>query len=385
MASRTLKVVAALLFLAAALGCASGPRYFRLPIDFDKMQRVAVLPVENLTREPAAGDKVRHRVIAELLARGKVQVAEPGAVDRTMRQLQVADRFQPSPEEIKQLGTNLEVQGIITGAVSEFAMTRAGGNLEAPEVAVQLFLIDVASGSVVWAATQDESGLSFWVRHFGAEPLRISEQASRTVRQTVGTLFAKPTRQPFPQDARFEQERKRREQVAEARGARDKRLAAVDEMIATGLSQQIGQKVADVKRTDNAVRVLCAMDVFFDYGQAALSTEGQLVAERLAAVIKERAANQTVEVTIYPDEAELSDEVRSRYGSVWDLSAARAASLLQRFQRQGLDPAHLKAAYFGGKRAGGGANERVEITIMFPLAEERQPPEVVDLTGGAKQ
>jgi flagellar motor protein MotB len=380
---KTLKVAAALLLvILCGLGCGGGPRYFRLPLDLGRIQRVAVLPIENLTREPAAGEKLRHIIMAELLARGSLQVAEPGAVDRTLRQLRAANRFQPSPEEVQQLGEALDVQAVISGAVSEFTLTRAGGNIEAPEVAVQLFMTDVATGSVVWAATESESGLSFWVRHFGAEPLRISEQASRTVRSVVGTLFAAPTREPFPQDERFEQERKRRQALAEAMGAREKRMAAVEEMLSASLGQQVGQRVAEVRRSENAVRLLCSLDVFFDYGQVELSAEGQLVAERVAGIIRERAANQTVEVIIYPEEGELSEEVQRRYGSAWEMSAARAASLLTRLERHGLDPSRLKASYFGAKKSGLAPAERVEITVMFPLAEERQPPEAVDLSGG---
>jgi flagellar motor protein MotB len=344
---------------------------------------VAVLPIQNLTREPAAGDKVRHMIVAELLAQGRLQLVEPGAVDRTMRQVRVASRYQLSSEEVQELGEALGVQGLIAGAVSEYGLTRAGGNQEAPEVAVELVLIDVASGAVVWAASEAESGLNFWVRHFGAEPLRVSEQATRTVRSMVATLFARPTREPFPEDTRYEQERLRRQQLAAARGAREKRLAVVEEMLATSLGQQVRQRVAQIKRSEDAVRVLCAMDVFFDYGQVELSSEGQLVAERLAQVIKERAAGQAVEVAVFPEESEISEEIQTRYGSLWELSAARAAALLQRLERHGLDPTRLKASYSGARQAGPGGAEQIEIRIAFPLAEERQqPPEAVDLSGG---
>jgi hypothetical protein len=364
------------LVLAAVLclwGC-GGPRYFRLPIDLNQMRRVAVLPIENLTNEPTAGDKVRRMVMAQLLAQGRFDVIEPGAVDRAIRQARVANRYQPGPDEAKAIGESLGAQGLISGAVSEFSMTRAGGTLEAPEVALELFLQDVGTGRTVWSASEARSGLSFWVRHFGAEPLRVSEQARQTVGAMLATLLFKPTRQAFPVDPRFEQERLKRKQIEEARGSREKRFQLLEEGFRTSLGRQIRQKVAGVSRTADGVHLYCASDVFFDFGQVKLSTEGAEVASVVARVIQERTGSQQVEIAVFPAAAEASEEVQSRYNTLWELSAVRGAALVARFQKDGWDPARLKTSYTGGKRGGPWA-EGVEITVHFPAAEGPERPE----------
>jgi flagellar motor protein MotB len=340
------------------------------------MRRVAVMHLANLTREPGAGEKVRRVVIAELLATDRFEVVEPGAVDKAAQDLGLVFNEPLTARQAYLLGQKLDVQGIFVGSVNEYGTTKAGGTQEAPEVSLSLLLMDPATGQLLWSADEARGGLTFWVRHFGAEPARVSEQARSTVRAALATLFAGPTRKPFDVDEAKVREQRTKMAVLEAQESRNKRVQAMAEMLSGGLHEQVAQKVLEVRREEPGLKLVAAMDVFFNYGQVVLSDEGKTVLAKVASVLRERGSSARLSLAVYPEKGEIAEEVQTRYSTLWELAAARAGAILAALEKEGLNPANMAASYHGATPPGGEEmSERVEMAIAVgqPSGETEEP------------
>lgn len=111
-------------------------------------------------------------------------------------------------------------------------------------------------------------------------------------------------------------------------------------------------------------------EILFGTGQADLSREGLSVLRRMAKVLSDAGYDITVEG--HTD----SVPVRSnaRYPSNWELSSARAGSVVRYLQANGIDKEHLKAVGYADARPiadngspdGRARNRRVELVVEKP-------------------
>ncbi len=180
-------LLAGTLWLASCGGTAPAT-YVHSSYDFSRVKKVAVLPLENLTSDQSAGEKVRKIVITELLATGIVDVIEPGQVNRAMAQLNLQNPTMMSPEDFKRVGAALGAQLLIVGSVESYDRVQVGG-VQAPEVTITLRGIDVESGTIVWAASHTQGGASVSARLFGLTGDSLSEVARKAAHEAVVTLF----------------------------------------------------------------------------------------------------------------------------------------------------------------------------------------------------
>jgi len=180
-------LLAAVLWLA---GCA-GPAptsYVHSNYDFSRVKKVAVLPLESLTPDQTAGEKVRKIVITELLAAGIVDTVEPGQVNRVLAAQNIQNPTVMSPEDFKKVGGALGVQMLIVGSVESFDRVQVGG-VQAPEVTLTLRGVDVESGTIVWATSHTQGGATLAARLFGLTGDSLSEVARKAAHEAVATLF----------------------------------------------------------------------------------------------------------------------------------------------------------------------------------------------------
>lgn len=177
-----------LLFLAAA-GCRSTAttQYVHPNADIGAIRTVAVLPFENLTQERAAGDKVQKIFQTELLALGVFDVVEPGQVAKLLRTERVESVDTLGPADLNRIGGELKAQGLFIGSVVDFADNRTGST-PAPEVTIQLRLVETESGVTVWSVSRTQSGATASARLFGIGGESLSEAARQLVRQELRTL-----------------------------------------------------------------------------------------------------------------------------------------------------------------------------------------------------
>ena len=154
--------------------------------DFGFVEKVAVLPLENLSKDAQAGERATRMLITELLASGAVDVVEPGELRAAVQKLKV-DRTTPTSEQIIALGEYLQLQAVITGSVTQSDVIRSGSVL-VPVVTLDIHMMETETGQPVWAATHTEkgSGVGAALLGTGAEP--ISKTTRRCVREAIGTL-----------------------------------------------------------------------------------------------------------------------------------------------------------------------------------------------------
>lgn len=188
----------AALLLALALGglagCAPGLRTtaFTNPnFDFSYVERVAVLPFENLTNDRQAGPRATRLTITELLASGAVDVVEPGEVRAALARIQGSQAsrgLQPSTDEVIALGKTLGVQAVIAGSVTQSEAVRSGA-VSIPVVTLDVHMVEVETGATVWAATHTEKGGSIGARVLGTGGEPLSETTRRCVRGVLRSLI----------------------------------------------------------------------------------------------------------------------------------------------------------------------------------------------------
>lgn len=187
-----MKIKALVLFLLAGIGagaCAtSSPRYVHPTYDFSVVKKMAVLPMENLSTDQLAGEKVRKAVVSELLAAGVIDIIEIGQVNRTLNQQGIQNVTALSADDLKKLGTALGAQALVLGSVETFDRVNVGG-VAFPEVSVTLRALDVATGTIVWSASQTGGGPGIAGRLFGMGGDTMTEATQKTVRGALRSLF----------------------------------------------------------------------------------------------------------------------------------------------------------------------------------------------------
>ncbi len=167
--------------LCFAVGACAGSAKYRDPnMDFGSVQKVAVLPFTNLSKEEKAAERVRDVFMNSLLATGGLYLLPPGEVARGISRAQVENRTSPTQEEVKKLGTILGVDSVITGVVREYGEVRSG-SASANLVSVSLQMFEVKTGKVVWAASSTKGGVTTVDRLFGGggKPMNdVTEEAA---------------------------------------------------------------------------------------------------------------------------------------------------------------------------------------------------------------
>jgi TolB-like protein len=176
-----------LLLLLPFVGCAQGT-YFDPNMDFGSLQNIAVMPFQNLTSDQDSAERVRDTLMGMLLATGAVYVLPAGEVSRGLDRARVRTPATPSSEEIKSLGTILEVDGIITGVLKEYGAVRSGAN-SANVISLSIQMIETQSGRVVWAASSTVGGISVWDRLIGSGGEPMSKVTEEAINELLDDLF----------------------------------------------------------------------------------------------------------------------------------------------------------------------------------------------------
>ena len=183
------RIAVPILLAFAAQACAGTlkpTRFVNPNFDFAFVERVAVLPLENLSNDQQAGVRATRLLITELLASGAVDVVEPGEVRAALERLP-SRRGSPSTQEIVELGQRLAVQAVLVGTVTQSENLRSG-TVSIPVVTLDVHMLETETGAAVWATTHSQkgAGLSAKLLGTGAEP--IAETTRRCVQAVVGSL-----------------------------------------------------------------------------------------------------------------------------------------------------------------------------------------------------
>ena len=179
-----------LLFLSIsglAGGAAAPPRYIHPNADLGAIQKVAVLPFENVSGAQGASDKVHKIFLVELLSLEAFDVIEPGRVAKVLKGETIASPDQLAPEDLKRIGAALGADGLFMGQVIDYSDARGTGG--APSVTIQLRLVETASGATVWSTSKTQSGVKASTRLFGVSSDSITEATRNVIRDELATLL----------------------------------------------------------------------------------------------------------------------------------------------------------------------------------------------------
>lgn len=171
-------------------GCASGgsTHYTRPEADLGAIRTVAVLPFSSLTGDATHADKVERVFQVELLALGVVDVVESGTVAQLFARDQITSVETLTPGDLQRISAELGADGLFLGTVVDFTEVRAGST-PAPEVTLQLRLVESASGLTAWESSQGRRGPNVRSRLFGFGGDSLTEVARKLIREQLGTLI----------------------------------------------------------------------------------------------------------------------------------------------------------------------------------------------------
>jgi chemotaxis protein MotB len=172
------------------------------------------------------------------------------------------------------------------------------------------------------------------------------------------------------------------QQVVENSPAQTVSLATVASDVKQSLQPYIDQDLVDVTQTDRGVEIEMKSKMLFKSGSASLSANAVKALRGVARIL--RSIPNAIHVEGHTDNVPINTPV---FPSNWELSAARAASVVHLFNRFGVDSRRMAAIGYGEYRpredndteAGRAANRRVSIVIMADQ-HDRAAGEIVPRT-----
>nr|WP_222530644.1 hypothetical protein [Azospirillum sp. 412522] len=149
---------------------------------------VAVLPFENLTNHPNAGQIAADIVSTELYGVEGIRTVEVGRVrSRLSAGKPPADAAastdgQPdaAPADAQAAGRTLGVDAVLAGSVSEYGYQH--GLREEPVVGLNARLVRTSDGAVLWTSSQSEAGRGYFSRD------SVNNVAQRVVTRMIDSL-----------------------------------------------------------------------------------------------------------------------------------------------------------------------------------------------------
>jgi chemotaxis protein MotB len=146
-----------------------------------------------------------------------------------------------------------------------------------------------------------------------------------------------------------------------------RQLHSVGLRVEHALSDLVARKLVVVRRTYTYLEVEIRSDVLFASGVAVPNATARRTIQLVSAAL--RGEPNAVRVEGYTDDRPISTP---QFRSNWELSAARAASVVHAMVAAGIEPARLAVVGFGEQRpiadnrtdAGRNANRRVQLVIL---------------------
>ena len=163
------------------------------------------------------------------------------------------------------------------------------------------------------------------------------------------------------------------DETGEGRG----NLDAVEDEVGRAMAELVEQGLVSVRRRQATVEVEIRTDILFDSGSATLSHDAEFVIKRIAAVLA-RFRN-AIRVEGHTDDRPIRTAL---FPSNWELSAARAASVVHVLTQSGVPGRQVTVVGFAEFRPvasndsaeGRNANRRVLVVVRGTSATESTAP-----------
>ncbi len=152
--------------IAGCAGRGSLESFSRENIDIGFVRAIAVLPLENNSKDEYAPERVRNITMTQVLGRGLFDVVDKGVVDSLLHEEAIDPGKPLDRQALRRLGQRLNIQAVMLGTI-DLAEEGRKGAVVYPQLSVTMRLLEVESGLVIWQASGHESGDSAWRRLFG--------------------------------------------------------------------------------------------------------------------------------------------------------------------------------------------------------------------------
>lgn len=166
----------------------------------------------------------------------------------------------------------------------------------------------------------------------------------------------------------------------------DKKMAQIAEQVRESLKSLADQKLIKISHNKLWVEIEINTSILYSSGSAELEIEAYTPLKKLSEVLKKLPNH--IDVEGHTDDLPIKTR---EYPSNWELSASRAASVVQLFVKQGIKPERLSAIGYGQYRPiaennsvlGRRQNRRVKIVILADKHSRRVAE--IDKTDAAAQ
>jgi len=155
------------------------------------------------------------------------------------------------------------------------------------------------------------------------------------------------------------------------------------DQLVENLNQEVQKGQLQVRRYKDMLTVDVAEQLFFDSGRATLKEGGKDVLKKVAEAMKSYE-DKAIRVVGHTDNVPIAGSLKKVFPTNWELSAARATTVVRFLQDQGIEPERLiatgRAQYApiasNDTDEGRRRNRRIEITLIDRslLQEERAQP-----------
>lgn len=146
-----------------------------------------------------------------------------------------------------------------------------------------------------------------------------------------------------------------------------------DDLVKT-LKREIEEGNVRVDKKGSRLSVNMSNRVLFASGSAKIQTQGQKILKKVVKILK-KVKGKRIVVEGHTDNVPIRGVLKTKFGSNWELSTARATQVVRFLQRQGVPGKKLSASGFGpyqplasNKTAKGRKqNRRIEIVLAPPI------------------
>lgn len=201
------------------------------------------------------------------------------------------------------------------------------------------------------------------------EPIQLGEMVKSATNASI-EIVSKPTLIKVPITSLSNQESEQGKMpgagvASSPEHARD--IQKIADEVAQAMQQLVDKGLVSISMTDLWVEVEIKDSVLFPSGSAQIHPEAVEVLTRLATILAD--FTNPVRIEGFTDNVPITTQV---YPSNWELSAARAASVVRLFERQGLSSTRLSAVGYGEHRPiasndtveGRAKNRRVVLVVL---------------------